>query len=366
MRHFAIAVTLLFLSSTIAHAEVINPGFETPFTTTGELPRSFGYWDADPATTVATGPSISPVEGGLMLQFLATSEVNLSLNASNVWQLVDMSPYSELVASGLAQAAVSAQFNRVPGGSETDTRFVVDVYAFAGDPTTFPTQFFGSTYLARVRGELFSDSDATTWELLTARLLLPTDTDFVAVHIAADENVVNNTTAPEFDGHFADAVAFDISLVPEPPCPLKTLLGPSPFGEIRFLQKLTRTSTLYRFRDEVLARTAKGNEYIALYYEHAREVAAMLLRDPDLALRSAGMLARLTPKIQAAVDGMPSSLKQEDNAAAEDLMDQIAGKASPKLQAVIERVRGDLRSGILNSMFAPRTYTVSVTTVGGG
>lgn len=174
-------------------------------------------------------------------------------------------------------------------------------------------------------------------------------------------------TISDGQGGFDSAtVTITITGVCHGPCPCTTLLNGLPFKEIRVLENLIGKSVLYRFRDEVMAETAHGNEYIALYYEHAREVAAMLLRSPKLALRSAEMLARLTPKIQAAVDGKASSLSRKDIAAAERLMDLVAAKASPKLQAAIERVRGDLKGGKLNSMFAPMRSTGSVSTVGGG
>jgi hypothetical protein len=77
------------------------------------------------------------------------------------------------------------------------------------------------------------------------------------------------------------------------------------------------------------------------------------------------MLARLAPKLQAAVDGKPSSLSQDDIAAAENLMNLVAAEASPKLQAAIEQVRGDLRAGQLTSLFAPTPPIVNLATVSG-
>ena len=114
-----------------------------------------------------------------------------------------------------------------------------------------------------------------------------------------------------------------------------------------------------------MAKTPVGKRYTELYYEHASEVAGLLLRHPSLVLDSAQMLARLAPKIQAAVDGRPTSLSRDDASAAEDLMDLAAAKASPKLQAAIEQVRRDLRGGKLTALFtgpSPPTEHVSIAT----
>jgi hypothetical protein len=71
------------------------------------------------------------------------------------------------------------------------------------------------TDLARQGNHFSSDNDTTTWETLSAELLLPTGTDFVGLHIAAGEDVFNDPVSPEFDGHFADAVTFSVSAIPE-------------------------------------------------------------------------------------------------------------------------------------------------------
>jgi len=248
MTRLVFALLVIFSGQVASGDIIVNGGFETPFTTTGELPTGFGYWDFDPATTVLSGPSIAPAEGSWMLQFLASADVNvaaqtLSATASNVWQLIDMSPYSQLVRAGVARVEASAKFNRVPGDAETDTLFVLDIRAYAGDPTTFPTQAqdWIATDLARVRESLFSDGNPATWETLTAELFLPVNTDFVAVQIAAGENVVNDAVSPEFDGHYADAVTFRVQAVPEPST-LATFLGLGGMGLIAAYRRRKRTA----------------------------------------------------------------------------------------------------------------------------
>jgi hypothetical protein len=51
---------------------------------------------------------------------------------------------------------------------------------------------------------------------------LPAKTHFTAVSIAVGENVMDDAVSPEFDGHYADAVTFNLSAASNP--------RPSPSG----------------------------------------------------------------------------------------------------------------------------------------
>jgi len=98
----------------------------------------------------------------------------------------------------------------VTGDAQTDTRFTTDLFAYAGEPNSFPTQFNQSTHLGRGRGAVISDGDPNTWQSATAELTLPVGTDFIAIVAAAEENIYNDTTEPEFDGHYCDAVTLEV------------------------------------------------------------------------------------------------------------------------------------------------------------
>ncbi len=192
-----------------------NADFETPFSTNGVLPTTVGVWDADPASSVTSLFGITPLQGTRMLQFEFARPVGPSTNvASDVWQLVDLTNNSA-VSNGSALANLSSWFNRVAGDSETDTLFRIEIVAFAGLLNSFPLQVRNSE-LAAVTSNLISDSDVTSWERLDAQLLLPMQTDFIAIHLAAIENVVNDSSGVEFDGHFADTASLTITPIPEP------------------------------------------------------------------------------------------------------------------------------------------------------
>jgi hypothetical protein len=127
---------------------------------------------------------------------------------SSVYQLLDMAPFGAEIAAGQARLDASAFFNRVVGSSSTDTQF-----ALTGSPLAFPS--FPSP-LATVSVNLLSDGLPASWEVLNVSLVLPSGTSYVALDVSAIENVLNNTTGPEFDGHYADFVSAVVT-VPEPP-----------------------------------------------------------------------------------------------------------------------------------------------------
>jgi hypothetical protein len=57
---------------------------------------------------------------------------------------------------------------------------------------------------------VFSDGDAATWESVASHLQLPPTTGFVALRVSASENIFNDSSGTEFDGHYADRVQFEI------------------------------------------------------------------------------------------------------------------------------------------------------------
>ncbi|MBN1342486.1 MAG: hypothetical protein JXQ73_07390 [Phycisphaerae bacterium] len=192
--------------------QLMNPGFETPASTTGGWPTACGYWQGDYSEIVTAENGIAPTEGDRMLKFIATSGPNAptTASASQVVQLVDLRGLTSQIAEGYTHARVRARFNRVTGDAQTDTRFTADIYAYAGEPNTFSEQWDQSSYLGKGNTAIYTDGDPNTWEWATAELILPVDTDFIAVHISATENVYNDTTEPEFDGHYGDAVTLEL------------------------------------------------------------------------------------------------------------------------------------------------------------
>jgi hypothetical protein len=172
---------------------------------------TFGDWGGDVTAFVSAVAGITPTHGMRMLQFISTDPQGP--HEVGVWselrQLIDLSPFSNVILSGTAKVTASFYVNRVSGDSETDTQFGFLIAAYAGAPETFPSQFNDSE-LASIIVRFYSDSDVETWELVSGELDLPADTDFLMLEIYAGENVFNDAVDPELDGHFADDVFAEV------------------------------------------------------------------------------------------------------------------------------------------------------------
>ena len=210
-----LASMLLPTAQAAASDLLANPGFETVVPIPTGLPTDVGHWAQDVLGIVGSQQGIFPMEGSHMLEFIYTGHSGPSAtgNSSEACQLVDLTPVSSLVNTSNATATLSAYFNRVVGDAQTDRQFGVEIRAFAGLPSTYPDQVNVSE-IGFAEWRILTDAELSTWEFASVSLLIPSGADFLAVRLFAHENIFNDGSAPEFDGHFADAAALEI--VPEP------------------------------------------------------------------------------------------------------------------------------------------------------
>jgi hypothetical protein len=213
-----LGLSLLTLCSVSRANILVNASFETVVSTStgsGDWPADVGYWRGDTSEIVGAQDGILPFEGSHMLRFVnAGGPAATHYHASEVMQLVDVSSFSAEIEQGLLLASASAWFNRVLGNAETDTAFGVRLRACSGSPTTF----LGASRveLTRVDNFITTDGETESWEMASVELLLPAGTDYVAVDIYADENIRNDTSGVEFDGHYGDSAILTLEVVPEP------------------------------------------------------------------------------------------------------------------------------------------------------
>jgi hypothetical protein len=201
---------------------VANSGFELDESLSspgGGLPVAFGDWKGDQAGLAypergIDGLLIAPHAGCRMLRFDSTTDSGPGVaTASQQFQLIDLSSVAAQVDDGFVEVSGSAWFNR---GSlvNSDTRFNIEILAYQGTPDTYPVQQFNSSHLASSSTALYTDADPATWEQATTGFQIPVDADFLAVHIYALENILNESVAPEFFGHYADSIEVDLIISP--------------------------------------------------------------------------------------------------------------------------------------------------------
>jgi len=232
---YACIFAAIISGAEIARADniVANPSFETQASTLGSWPTGYGYWQGDESEIVTAENGITPRWKDRMLHFISTASAGASTyQASEVVQLLDVSGYSGLIASGNAEATGYAYFNRVAGDSQTDTEFRLRLDAMSGALDGFRNDR-AANLLDTKSTTSVTDADLSTWAYATIEFSLPSNTDYLAVTVMATENVFNDETGTEFDGHYADSVS--IQIVPEPTA--VTLLA---LGSLAFLRRKRR------------------------------------------------------------------------------------------------------------------------------
>jgi len=218
------AAMALFPRAGLAENLFANPGFETVVATTGSWPTDVGYWRGDYSAIVTASDGIAPLEGTHMLKFIYSGSADPSdAGGCELMQVVDLTSMAGLISQGGAAAVAAASFNRVDGDSETDRAFGVELRAYAGDANTFATQYQNGDELAVDYDQISTDGDTDTWEGASIELPLPVTTGFVAVRLWASENVYNDLTGVEFDGHYGDATS--LVVIPEPGALALLVLG---------------------------------------------------------------------------------------------------------------------------------------------
>lgn len=212
MRTALLSLCTLFAAPAFG-AVVANPGFETG---TPVIGGSLNLnWSGDVHNFVTAENGITPAGGAQMLKFIASSSGGPSgAIVSDVIQIVDFTSALDqaVITAGGASVNGSVLFNRVrdtlqPNIVDTQFNFFLRSHATYADAVSLISTNTGSNVL-------FSDSNLLSWETVNAVLTLPTNTQYVTIHLGMVENVLNDTAGPEFQGHYADEVS--LTLVPAP------------------------------------------------------------------------------------------------------------------------------------------------------
>ncbi len=189
----------------------VNPGFEVQ-ERIAYLPNVYGIWSTDYFSFASAENGITPPDGLLMWKAESTrwnDYINPDVTtACEVMQVVDITDYLELIEAGDVVACLSALFNRIQVDHQTDTLMGVVMRNFDGPVSSHGTMMQNEQFFMRGNRYIMADSDINTWERTTAVMPLHTDTNLISIQISTNENIYNDTSYPEFDGHYADQVTF--------------------------------------------------------------------------------------------------------------------------------------------------------------
>jgi len=184
---------------------------------------ALGQWGGDICRVVGITQGIRPLSGEGMLLFQSTSQSpagdgrSSATAASQLSQWIDLTPYRAAIDGGRVRAKLTARFNRVAGDDRTDSQFSIHLESFGVAPAEAMRLRKSQPVKARSRisYDLLSDSDPASWETVEAVLALPPNALFLEATVFAFENVSNDQDAtPEFDGHFADHLQFELLVDP--------------------------------------------------------------------------------------------------------------------------------------------------------
>lgn len=211
--------TSITLAPASARADVVHDGgFEISSTTGLRLPTEYALWSGDVVEIVTARDGIAPFEGAQMVHFIHSTPRGPAggVIGSELWQIINVSAYRDLIDSGRALATAEGWFNRVGGEDpDIDTQFSIVLSAYAGAPADFPGMW-KRTELALVEGFAYTDGDTQTWEMATTSMLIPVGADFLVYRITSTENVFDDAFGVEFHGHYGDAFSLEITEVPAP------------------------------------------------------------------------------------------------------------------------------------------------------
>ena len=102
-------------------------------------------------------------------------------------------------------------------------------------------------------------------------------------------------------------------------------------------------SLMRQYRDTVLRKTPTGRAYVKLFYRHALEVTAILVKNPSLAADAKTMLNRMLPEMEVAIQGKAINISQAQIDNMISALNAIDSEASPDLKRSIQKIKRDLR-----------------------
>ena len=120
---------------------------------------------------------------------------------------------------------------------------------------------------------------------------------------------------------------------------------PTLYDEMWDIKKDGNLFILRTFRDDVLANSDVGRDYISIIYGNSPEIAVLLIQHPSLSQQTREVIDELLPGIRSLLADKRMSLSKEQLVDVELLIDEFESKAAPELRTVIRKVKKDINKG---------------------
>lgn len=197
---------------------IFADGFES-----GPAPECHGLvgrldvWSGDVCHVVSADQGVTPAEGQRMLRLLRADypgKPERNGYISDVYRVIDLRPYRDLVGGGGVLARATARCNAAEYPPEEKYTGSICMYAF--DEATFdrldeiPDSDLARESLAMThRRRACFDRDPAGWLPIDCELQLPFDADFLLIHIGATHGPEQQWRAT-FPGHYLDDVVVSL------------------------------------------------------------------------------------------------------------------------------------------------------------
>ena len=91
-----------------------------------------------------------------------------------------------------------------------------------------------------------------------------------------------------------------------------------------------------------MRKTPTGRAYVKLFYRHALEVTAILVKNPSLAAEARNLLNTLLPEVKAAVQGRAVAISEKEINNIISVLNAISSEASLDLSRSIQKIKRDI------------------------
>jgi hypothetical protein len=98
-----------------------------------------------------------------------------------------------------------------------------------------------------------------------------------------------------------------------------------------------------QYRDKVLRKNPTGRAYVRLFYRHALEVTAILVKNPSIAADARKILNTMMPEVKKAVRGKAVTISQAQIDRIISVLNAIGSEAGRDLNRSVQRIKRDLR-----------------------